>query len=233
MDINTTSEARNPMHEYKIGWHFYLLLVILILSGTYLKYFMFVEEVVQNRPLNNFPHVIGSWKNTGDHRLSIDVLDILKVDDYIMRNYQSDGGAISSLYIGYYKTHRRSAEIHTPEHCQAGGGWEILTKERRQYDIPGVNEHLNLIEAVYEKDQEKRLFIYWYLINGKHITNFFHYKMRVILNALLYKRSDATFVRITVPINNDNIDSAIISGKKFLLDALPVIHSYLPKAERF
>lgn len=218
-------EKRKP--AFKIRWQFYITLALIILAGVYMRNFLFDEIVPNVKSLKQFPQMVGSWKNAGNHRLSDDVLDVLKVDDYVLRDFKNDEGIKTSLYIGYYATHRRSAEIHTPENCQVGGGWEILNKKVQKLNIPGIREKISFVEAVYEKDQEKMVFIYWYYVNGNYITNFFYYKLSVIMNSLLYHRSDASFVRITVPVIDDDIDSAVKEGERFLLDAVPVINRYL------
>jgi EpsI family protein len=216
-------------HKIKIGWQFYVALLLIILSGMYARNSIFAEITVEKTPLKGFPHVLGTWENIGNYNLGNGLLDILKVDDYIMGNYRNEHGLAASLYIGYYQTHRRFAEIHTPEHCQAGGGWEILNSKDRNIEIPSSSEQINFVEAVYQKDREKMLFLYWYYINGKYITNFFKYKFSIIKNSLLYHRSDASFVRITVPIKNDDVESAVSTGEQFLKDVVPVINMYLPR----
>ena len=121
----------------KLGKNFYVALILLVLTGIYMNYLMFDEIINPGNPLGDFPQRIGEWENTGNHSLGTDVLDILKVDDYILRDYKNPDGVISSLYIGYYQSHRRSAEIHTPENCQAGGGWVVLSEKKKTIDVSG------------------------------------------------------------------------------------------------
>ncbi len=213
--------------NYKISWQIFVAVGLMIFAGIYIKVLMFNEVFIAETPLEGFPQVIGSWENAGLQRLPDDVLDILQVDDYIMRDYKDRAGNVSSLYIGYYKSHRGSAEIHTPEHCQAGGGWEILDMTERDLNFSGAEEKMRFVEALYEKDQEKLLFFYWYYINGKYITKFYRYKLSIIVNSLLYHRSDASFVRIAVPVINDDVDSASSLGENFLKEVVPVINTYL------
>jgi EpsI family protein len=200
---------------------------LLVLAGVHMKYFMSDEIVPVRKPLEDFPKEIAGWKMASNHILRTDILDILRVDDYLMRDYRNSDGTELSLYIGYYKTHRRSAEIHTPEHCQAGGGWEILSEKKRTIQLSGGEKKIHFIESVYEKDKEKMIFIYWYYVNGRYITNFFRYKLYVILNSLINHRSDASFIRIAVPVSLDQINGAIETGEKFLIDVIPDIDRYI------
>ncbi len=208
-----------------MGKRIYIVLALMILTGIYTKYFIF-EEAVSANVLKNFPQRIGEWQGLADHKFDDKVIKILKLDDYLNRDF-FDGEKVVSLYIGYYKTHRNFAEIHTPEHCQAGGGWEILKERKRELNIDGAGKKINFIEAVYEKNKEKQVFLYWYQINGKSITNFFLYKLSVIIKSIIYHRSDAAFVRISVPVVNDDVDEALRSGERFLKDFVPVINRFL------
>ncbi|MEO0131184.1 MAG: exosortase C-terminal domain/associated protein EpsI [candidate division WOR-3 bacterium] len=208
-----------------MGKRFYIVLALMILTGIYTKYFMF-EAAVSANVLKNFPQMIGEWQGLADHKFNDEVIKILKLDDYLNRDF-FNGEKRISLYIGYYKTHRSFAEIHTPEHCQAGGGWEILKERKRELDINGVDKKINFIEAVYEKNKEKQVFLYWYQINGKYITNFFLYKLNVIMKSIIHHRSDAAFVRISIPVINDNVEDALRTGEGFLKDFVPVMDKFL------
>lgn len=169
------------------------------------------------------PGEIGEWKGVADFRLSEEVINILKVSDSLERTYGKRNRNVS-LYIGYYNTHRKFAEIHTPENCLVGGGWEINSQKIRKLDLGGrQGKTIRFMEAVYEKDRTKELFLYWYWINGKHVTNFFAYKLNVILNSILKNRSDAAFIRISVPVVNDDFSEAAKVGESFLVEILPVL----------
>lgn len=206
-----------------------IALAVLLLAGVYTRYFMFQEITLPETPLQEFPYKLGEWETAEGHALSREVLDILKVDDYVFREFTRGNGMVS-LYIAYYRTHRRFAEIHTPENCQVGGGWEVLGEKRRTLEVTGVNGgKVHFVEALYEKDRIKQVYLYWYQVKGSYLTNFFSYKLNVIMNSLLYHRSDAAFVRITVPLMNDDVDNAVMVGEKFLMDALPFINNIIPE----
>lgn len=208
-------------------WRYIFLIAIMITGGIYIRYFTFTEVNIPRKPLKNFPLIIENWKYSSDIHLSKDIVSVLKVDDYLFRSFHN-GNTTVNLYIGYYQSHRRFGEIHTPEHCQAGGGWEVISERTKYLKIPGRNIKVKFIEAVYKKELEKKVFIFWYQLNQKYITNFFSYKIHIVLNSLFKHRSDAAFVRITTPIYNDNIDEAIKRAEDFIIKAVPVINNVLP-----
>lgn len=211
---------------FRVSWQYFVSILLIIMAGSYMKFFM-VDEIAIERPLlDHFPQQVAEWRMAGLQSLAPDILDTLKVDDYLMRDYSDRNGLVLSLYIGYYKTHRRSAEIHTPEHCQAGSGWEILNERKRDMPSGDGKRGIHFVEAVYEKNKEKMIFIYWYNVNGKYITSFFEYKLSVIFNSLFNHRSDATFTRIAVPVSDNNINDASKAGEGFLIDVIPALEAY-------
>jgi EpsI family protein len=210
-------------------WHYCIAVVLMLMSGAYMRYFAVDEIPISKRPLEEFPRHAGRWESVADHDLGERELDILKVDDYIYRDFRGDGYT-ASLYIGYYSTHRRFAEIHTPENCQAGSGWTVIEERTKEMNIPGKGK-IKMREAVYEKDREEQLFLYWYDVDGRQLTSFFAYKMNVILNSLVRHRTDAAFVRVAVPIVRGNIYEAMKAGESFLQASFPTIETFInPKA---
>lgn len=203
---------------------FYIILTLIILTGIYTKFLIYEEVITDQKPLKEFPQKIGQWKYLNDYKFKDEIIQILKVDDYLQRDFINNG-KIVSLYIGYYKTHRKFAEIHTPENCQAGGGWVILNEKKRQLNING--EKIYLIEALYEKDQRKEIFYYWYKVGNNYITNFFKYKIFIIKNSLLNHKSNAAFFRISVHVSNNNLKEARETGESFLKEIIPILNNFI------
>lgn len=213
---------------FTFGWRLVVALAMVLAAGIYVRYFIFEEVALPEKVFKGFPHTVGDWASASGHALPDGVVDTLKVNDYLLREFRS-GDKVVSLYIGYYRTHRSFAEVHTPEHCQAGGGWVLLKEQKRAVDVPDVwGGRVRFIEALYEKDNIKEVFLYWYQVNGKYVSGFFSYKINVILGSLLRHRSDAAFVRIAVPVADGDITRAFRNGESFLMASAPVIDDFLP-----
>ena len=217
----------NERNAGKRRFRYILLIFIMIAGGTYIRYFTVLEKDMPDRPLKDFPRIIKNWKTYRDIELSREVIETLKVDDYIFRDFHN-GNKKVTLYIGYYKSHRKFGEIHTPEHCQVGGGWEVVRERKKYIEMPGSDKKIKFIEAVYKKDNEKRVFIFWYQLPDRYVTNFFSYKIHVVLNSLFKHRSDAAFIRITTTVLDNNIEDALLRAEDFLIKIAPVISRTLP-----
>jgi len=226
--LGKASEMDQKEHDRKVVRNggrarYAVVLILIVLTTLYVRYLRGEEIALPEKVFQGFPREIGEWKGVADFSFSDEVINILKVSDCLGRTYGKRSRNVS-LYIGYYNTHRKFAEIHTPENCLVGGGWEINSQKIRKLDLgEGRGKTISFMEAVYEKDRTKELFLYWYWVNGKHVTNFFHYKLNVIMNSILKNRSDAAFIRISVPVINDDFSEAATVGESFLLEILPVL----------
>lgn len=209
------------------SWRFYVCCILLVMTGIYINYYLVVEAVPLKKPLAEFPTELGSWTTMKDHFFDTETLDNLRVDDYIFRSYAYKDRTIL-LYIGYYKTQREGAQIHSPKHCLPGSGWFQLDERVRLVQF-GELASQKLVEAVYQKDTDKTVFLYWYDMQGEKLTNEYMLKLGMIYNSILHNRSDAAFIRVSIPDTNDNLNETINYAENFLAKAIPVIDSFLPQ----
>lgn len=178
------------------------------------------------RPFAEFPRVIDKWTAVKDHSFDEKTMAILRVDDFIFRSYREEGNVVL-LYIGYYRSQREGVQIHSPKHCLPGSGWFKLSEKVRM--IQSEYGAINFVETIYQKDLEKKVFLYWYDMQGNTITNEYLLKLSLIYNSLKNNRSDAAFIRISTPVLNNNVENAITVAERFLRNSIPVIKSFLPE----
>jgi len=181
--------------------------------------------VPMKRSFAGFPSVVSQWRMTGESQLSAEVQAVLKASDVLMRQYVNARGDRVELYIGYHDGGQGSGEIHSPKHCLPGGGWLEISSSRTQLTVAG--ESLNLVEAVYQKGDRRELFLYWFQVRGKSLSEEYSLKVAEITNSVLHCRRDASFIRISVPFQGDQQQAARI-GERFVSDFLPAIQEFLP-----
>src|SRR2546423_15383305 len=97
-------------------WRFGLLLGVLVLSGIAINVQERAGEAhVERRELKDFPAQLGAWRQAGaDLRFDTETENVLRADDYVMRNYTLPDGRVASFYVGYYATQRNGATYHSP-----------------------------------------------------------------------------------------------------------------------
>jgi len=97
------------------------------------------EAVPIRRSFDTFPSQIATWQARESNNLDLEIVNLLKVNDYVMRRYANRDGRTLWLYIGYWSTQRKGAQIHSPRNCLPGGGWEPIEASRLVVPLPGVH----------------------------------------------------------------------------------------------
>jgi EpsI family protein len=182
--------------------------------------------VPMNRPFSAFPTSIKGWRMVSEARFSENVLNILKPTDYLSRRYAAPDGRPVNLYLGYHGGGKGSGGIHSPKHCLPGSGWYEVSSGQTTIGLEGT--HMKLVRAVYQKGDERELFLYWFQVRDDCLSDEYSLKFAEILNSLLHRRRDSTFVRVSVPFETDE-KGAMEVGCAFIRDARPVINEFLPK----
>jgi exosortase D (VPLPA-CTERM-specific) len=183
-------------------------------------------DVPINRPFSEFPKQVQSWQLTNRSEFSASVLGVLKATDYLSSQYKNVAGKTVNLYIGYHGGGKGGGEIHSPKHCLPGSGWHEVSSRRGILAIPGGA--INLVRAVYQKGDSRELFLYWYQVRDRSISDEYSLKLAEITNSVMYSRRDASFIRVSVPVDAD-VDQAVAQGEQFIRDFEPSFREFLPK----
>ena len=189
------------------------------------------EPVLDRKPFAEFPLTLSDrWKGT-ELGLEREVLDVLKLTDYMMRLYVpvSRAQTIQTpvwLYVGYYQSQRTGATYHSPKNCLPGSGWQIIESEQvpvKLYD--GLQITIN--EVLIQKGLDKQVILYWYQDRGRIIASEYWAKAYLVWDAITRNRSDGALVRISVPVDRST-EQAISQGVEFLREVFPRLHNNLP-----
>jgi EpsI family protein len=181
--------------------------------------------IPMNRPFGEFPINCQEWRMISQSTFSESVLGVLKPTDYLSRQYADPQGKKINLYIGYHGGSKESGEIHSPKHCLPGSGWYEASTARMEFDAGG--RKINLVKAVYQKGESKELFLYWFQVQEKTLSDEYSLKLAEITGSMLQRRRDAAFIRVSVPFEGD-VAGAMATGVGFVRDFYPVIREFLP-----
>lgn len=211
------------------SWRFGILLAVLLLGGVVVNAWEYLDEAhVSRTELRDFPRQIGAWRQLGgDDRFDLQTESILRADDYLLRNYQSQDGRIASFYVGYYATQRNGATYHSPLNCLPGSGWSmsqaaiILIKPKNGGPVFEANEYL------IQNGKEKQLLVYWYQGRGRAVASEYWGKIYTVMDSLRRRRSDGAMVRVTVPIG-DSESRAVATAEDFAANIKTVLPAFIP-----
>jgi EpsI family protein len=199
-----------------------LLMVLLVLhfrsSG---------EAVPIRKSLDLFPVELGGWEARQDTVLEPEVINILKVNDYLMRRYVHDSGQSLWLYIGYWATQRKGAEVHSPRNCLPGGGWEPVEATRITIDLPPPHPPIRVNRYVIQKDRTLQVVLYWYQTHGKAIAGEVDAKIEMVRGAITRNRTDGALVRVSSVVAGSPADTTE-RLVEYVQSAYPLLYEFLP-----
>lgn len=186
------------------------------------------EAVPSRKPLSGFPASVGVWQGQDETILDPDTVNMLKMSDYLMRRYVDHDGLNVWLYIGYWQSQRRGADIHSPKNCLPGGGWEPIEASRLSIPIAGHSVPLSVNRYLVQKDNQMQLIIYWFQSRGTVVAGELDAKIEMVRGAILRNRTDGALVRLSSPVKG-GLDQTTARLIQYVQALYPILPEYLPE----
>jgi EpsI family protein len=190
-----------------------------------------VTAIPIKKPLSAFPHQLNGFTLANTFQSSSDVLEMLGVDDYIQYNYEDSSKQRINLYVGFYKAVGVTGSYHSPKNCIPGGGWGIADVKDVVLGagIEGRKE-ATVAQMLIRNGSEYQVVLYWYQNRGRIIASEYSEKIYQVLDALLQKRRDGSFVRIMAVVKEGDIPAAEARVRQFAEQAMVTLENHLPGA---
>jgi EpsI family protein len=157
------------------------------------------EAVPMRKTFDIFPTAVGTWQGRQATNLEVEVLNILKVNEYLMRRYVDPKGRSLWLYIGYWATQRKGARVHSPRNCLPGGGWEPVEASFITIPLPPPYAPITVNRHLIQKDRDLQVVLYWYQSQGKVVAAELTARIAMVRNAIARNRTDGALVRVSAP----------------------------------
>ena len=194
------------------------------------------EVTLLREPLSGFPLTIGKWSGRDTARLSQEVLDVLRVDEYLSRTYAAPSEPVIGLYVGYYASQRQGQTMHSPMNCMPGSGWEPTRRGRVTLELVGVAgeppQAVDLNRVLVQKGLDRMLVVYWYQAHGRIVASEYWGKIYTVVDAIRLNRSDGAMVRLIVPVDGRSGGGeadAERAAVEFARALLPALGRHLPR----
>jgi len=151
------------------------------------------REIPQPEWANSFPDEL--WSGDAVNELSLGESEerVLGVDHYRFFEWHGAGPRVW-MYVGYYAGQRSDAQVHAPEHCYPGTGWEIVRQETRSVGAGALRE------LRIERSGNARLVWYGYRTRLGGPTTPFGLKRDQVMATLLGRSRDAILLRVSTPV---------------------------------
>lgn len=202
-----------------------LVCIILVVTTVFLHTFSKGTVVPIKQSLDHFPRTLGKWTCIKTGKLPDTVEQVLGVDDYIDRSYQSDSGEIINLYVSYFAS-MEGKGFHSPRNCMPGAGWDVASLKPLTLSIhhsEGTPVVIN--QMIMQKGAERQIVLYWYHCRGRIIHSEYMEKTYQVIDSIFKRRTDGSFIRIMAPSNKGG---AINNMKEFTKHVIPLLEEYLP-----
>jgi EpsI family protein len=190
------------------GWSVFLpVCFILILQTAASRVLSIPEQDLPIPQLHTLPMQLEKWKASGEQDLEKGVVEYLRPDEYILRNYVNEPeGASIGLFVAHFKSLQNSFGPHSPRACLPGAGWLIASSNIASIDVPGRGQNIPVNEYVMEKSGNRIAVVYWYQNDRDVWAEEFHAKLRLLPDLLKYRRSDVSLVRLVSPTERNTED---------------------------
>jgi EpsI family protein len=156
------------------------------------------QETTLPKPLASLPLAVGVW-NGVEMPFDDSIVKALAVDEYLNRIYRDENNQSVGLYIGYVKSQRTNENLHSPQNCLPGAGWQPVSVDQLQLTSPGGRTWL-VKRYVVQKGLSRQIVLYWYQSHGRTMASEYKVRAAMVTDAILLHRTDAALVRINTPV---------------------------------
>lgn len=210
-------------------WHFWALLVVLLLGGTVVNLWERIGEAsVARRELKEFPTAVGQWQQRGvDTRFDAQTESVLRADDYLARDFVLPDGRFANFYVGYYETQRNGATYHSPLNCLPGAGWTMNDPETIRITPAGGGAPFEANRYIIQNGDTRQLLVYWYQGRGRAVASEYWGKIYTVVDSVKRRRSDGAMVRVIVPVQKSEEDALAIATD-LAAQAAPLLPNFVP-----
>lgn len=205
------------------GWLLLAVLILIVQVGA-MHMLSISERDLPVPPLQNLPAQFAGWKLLGEATLEPAVLEYLKPDSYVLRDYGNAANNSSiNVFIAYFKSLQNSYGPHSPRVCLPGSGWLVRSSRIRPLSVPGRAEGIPVNEYVLEKNNDRILVVYWYQNDRNIWAEEFRAKITLLPDLIRYRRSDVSLVRLISPLRGDDPTEQLAANQEFARLMFPAL----------
>jgi EpsI family protein len=186
------------------------------------------EAVPIRKGFDTFPSTVATWQERQSNNLDLEIVNLLKVNDYVMRRYVDRDGRTLWLYIGYWATQRKGAQIHSPRNCLPGGGWDPIEASRLVVTLPAPYAAIEVNRYLIQKDRDQQMVLYWYQSQGKVVAGELAAKIEMVRSAITRNRTDGALIRVSAPVTG-GVPETTDSLVRYVQALYPILGQYLPE----
>lgn len=179
-------------------------------------------QAALTKPLAQLPYRIGDWVGR-DEPPAPEVLEMMKLDDYLQRAYRHPSGQHAVLWVGFSKTSRD--QYHYPTVCMTGRGWTEDESERAVQPSGAAAGGSRVRFRFHREDRGRQYVYYWYYLLGESAVDRALRRLSERARIFLRGRSNAS---ATVEIFSQSPSPNVEALDEFARNVARELHGFLP-----
>ncbi len=189
--------------------------LLILIGGLAGNFFRYARQAPDRLPVfDKIPYELAGYYGR-EKRLAEFNYVILQADTTTLRLYRNSAGNYYWLFIAYFESQEYGSQMHSPRHCLPGGGWRI--QKQQPFELKLADGKVKTINRlVITQPNSRQVMYYWYQTRGGALIDEFDVKVDLAVNSLMLRPTDAAFIRLTVPVLNDDFAAADARAVAFL-----------------
>ena len=164
------------------------------------------ELIPRSKPLSQLPAAIGDWRMVREGVIEQDEKEMLRADDYLLRQYASSPGQSANLFVAYFQSQRAGQTPHSPKNCLPGSGWTWSVADTIQVEIAGRVKPIEINRYIVSKGDDHAVVLYWYQSRDRVVASEYRAAAFTAWDALRYNRTDTELVRVVAPVMQSGVE---------------------------
>jgi EpsI family protein len=206
-----------------------ILTAVLLLQAATFYGFSRREKIPAHKALSEFSFESNNWSLVESVDIDKEVLDVLKADDWLSRIYRDEKtGRMATLFVAYFETQRTGKAPHSPKNCLPGSGWVPSQSGMIDVRVPGESEAIRVNRYIVAHGDNQDAVLYWYESRNRVIASEYAAKIFTVTDSIRYNRSDTALVRVIVPVQGGDTQSAVEEAVSFVQAMFEPLKQYLP-----
>lgn len=206
-----------------------VLTIVLLAQAAVFYSFSLGERIPTERPLAHFEIPSTQWISVRELPIDQDTQQVLNADDTLWRVYRNrQTGDVLSLFVAYFATQRTGKTPHSPKNCLPGSGWTPSEAGTIKISQSGEAGQITVNRYVVSRGDNQSIVLYWYQGHQRVVASEYKAKIYTVLDALRYKRSDTSLIRVVQSVANGDTRGATENAVSFVKAFFQPLREYLP-----
>jgi EpsI family protein len=202
--------------------YFTLVLILTVNSVliNFLSYDKYNDAQAGIQAIEKIPQNIGKWRGY-DIPVEDLIFEILETKSIIHRNYVSNKSNVFLSLVYYPQT---KVDFHAPESCLAGQGVNISKSVNDIFINEGGQRIKIIVNRLIRQNNDTDELLYYFYKAGDFIgPSYIKLRLALAMNKLSTKEKSGSLIRVSTPIESNNVEYAQAILKEFIEALYPFI----------